>query len=337
MKYVNLGNAGIKVSILGIGTWHLPGSGKFNEQGIEYVDSEIFSKIFKKAYDSGINFFDTANIYHGRVEHNEDCIECTGNSEKILGGVIKDYDRESLVISTKIRGPMAGYINSSGLSRKHIMNQIKESLNRLHTDYIDLYQFHWSDDEVPLIETLKTMSHIVDLDYTRYIGMSNVNTTDIGEFMYLSEKYNLNSFSTIQEPYNILNRGIEENKLVYAKRYNLGLLAYTPLDQGILTGKYLLNYDKSSRIYYYPELKKEIERTEMKLKKLKELADNMGITLSQLSIAWILKMSEKLGIRVIPLLGITKIEHLADNLEALNVTLKEEDIKYIDELNISHT
>jgi hypothetical protein len=150
--------------------------------------------------------------------------------------------------------------------------------------------------------------------------------------MYLSEKHNLNSFSTIQEPYNILNRGIEDNKLIYAKKYNLGLLAYTPLDQGVLTGKYLLNYDKSSRIHYYPELKREIDRTEEKVKKLKELADNKGITLSQLSIAWILKMSEKLDIKIIPLLGITKLQHLTDNLEALNVNLKNEDIKYINKL-----
>ena len=332
MEYVNLGNAGIKVSLLGIGTWHLPGSGKYNDHGIEYVDNETFSKIFKRAYDAGINFYDTANIYHGRVEHNENCIDCTGISEKILGEIIKDYDRESLVISTKVRGPMATYTNSSGLSRKHIMNQIKESLNRLNTDYIDLYQFHWSDNEVPLIETLKTMSHIIDIDYARYIGMSNVNAMDIGEFMYLSEKHNLNSFSTLQEQYNILNRSIEDNKLIYAKKYNLGLLAYMPLDQGILAGKYLLNYDKSSRIYYYPELKKEIERTDEKVKRLKELADNMDITLSQLSIAWILKMSKKLDIKITPLLGITKLQHLMDNLEALNVTLKNSDIKYINEL-----
>ncbi|MCL4453327.1 MAG: aldo/keto reductase [Candidatus Thermoplasmatota archaeon] len=332
MKYVNLGNAGIKVSILGIGTWHLPGSGKYNDHGIEYVDKQTFSKIFKMAYDSGINFFDTANIYHGRVEHNEDCIECTGNSEKTLGEIIKDYERESLVISTKVRGPMAGYVNSSGLSRKHIMNQIRESLNRLNTDYIDLYQFHWSDNEVSLLETLKTMSHIIDMDYARYIGMSNVNASDISDFMYLSEIHNLNSFSTIQEPYNVLNRGIEDSKLITAKKYNLGLLAYTPLDQGILTGKYLINYDRSSRIYYYPELKTEIERTEKKVKHLKELADNKGITLSQLSIAWLLKMSEKLDVKIIPLLGITKLQHLTDNLEALNVNLKDEDIKYMNEL-----
>ena len=109
---------------MAIGTWHLPGSGQF-VNNVESVNEEEFKKIFKKAYDLGINFYDTADIYHGRVENNEDCIECTGNSERVLGNIIKDYDRESLVISTKVAGPMNYYVNSSGLSRKHIMHCYK--------------------------------------------------------------------------------------------------------------------------------------------------------------------------------------------------------------------
>ncbi len=333
MKYVNLGNSGTKVSTLAVGTWHLPGSGHFDKNNIETVNEEEFKKIFKKAYDYGINFYDTANIYHGRVEHNEDCIECTGNSEKILGNIIKDYDRESLVIATKVRGPMNHYANSCGLSRKHIMSQIKESLKRLKTDYVDLYQFHWSDNDTPLVETLKTMSHIIDLDLSRYIGMSNVNAHDMPEFMELSERYNLNYYITMQEPYNILNRKIENDKIVYAQRYKLGLLAYVPLDQGILSGKYLTDYGKESRINYYPELKNEIEKTMDAVKKLKEFSDEKGITLSQLAIAWLLKRSEELNIKIIPLLGITNMKYLDDNLNALNVNLKREDMEYINKLS----
>jgi len=335
MKYINLGNSGTKVSNIAIGTWHLPGSGKFDKNNVETVNEEEFKDIFKKAYDYGINFYDTANIYHGRVEHNEDCIECTGNSEKILGNIIKDYDRESLVISTKVRGPMNKYINSCGLSRKHILYQIKESLKRLKMDYVDLYQFHWSDNDTPLLETLKTMSHVVDLDLSRYIGMSNVNAYDIPEFMNLSEKYNLNDYITMQEPYNILNRKIENDKILYAQRYNLGLLAYMPLDQGILSGKYLKNYDKESRINYYPELKNEIEKTMDVTKKLKEFSDEKDITLSQLAIAWLLKRSYELNIKIIPLLGITNIKYLDDNINALNVNLKKDDMDYINELSKS--
>ena len=333
MKYVNLGNSGTKVSAVAIGTWHLPGSGQVNKNNVETVNEEEFKKIFEKAYDYGINFYDTANIYHGRVENNEDCIECTGNSEKILGNIIREYDRESLVISTKVRGSVDHFINSSGLSRKHIMNQIRESLKRLKTDYIDLYQFHWSDKDTPLIETLRAMSHTVDLDLSRYIGMSNVNACDMPEFMELSERYNLNYYITMQEPYNILNRKIENDKIVYAQRYNLGLLAYVPLDQGILAGKYLKNYDGKSRINYYPELKTEIEKTMGTVKKLKEFADEKDITLSQLAIAWLLKRSVELNIKIIPLLGITNIRYLDDNINALDVNLKNEDMKYINQLS----
>jgi aryl-alcohol dehydrogenase-like predicted oxidoreductase len=342
MKYVNVGKSGLKVSTVAIGTWHLPGSGQF-VNNIESVNEEEFKKIFKKAYDLGINFYDTADIYHGRVEDNEACIECTGNSEKVLGNIIKDYDRESLVISTKVAGPMNNYINSSGLSRKHIMHAIKSSLQRLKTDYVDLYQFHWSDIDTPLIETLKSMSHIVDLDLSRYIGMSNVNPTDIPEFMNLSEKYNLNNFISMQEAYNILDRKIENDKILYAQRYNLGLLAYIPLDQGILAGKYLSNYEKGSRITYYSGLKDEISKSFNTVKELKEFADEKDITLSQLAIAWLLKRGAELNIKVIPLLGITNIKYLDDNINALDVDLKEEDMKYINELssnyangNISH-
>lgn len=335
MKYVNVGKSGLKVSTVAIGTWHLPGSGQFVNK-VESVNEEEFKKIFKKAYDFGINFYDTADIYHGRVENNEDCIECTGNSERVLGNIIKDYDRESLVISTKVAGPMNNYVNSSGLSRKHIMHGIKSSLERLKTDYVDLYQFHWSDNDTPLIETLKAMSHIVDLDLSRYIGMSNVNAGDIPEFMNLSEKWNLDNFITMQEAYNILDRKIENDKILYAQRYNLGLLAYIPLDQGILAGKYLKNYVKGSRITYYSGLQNEIDRTLNTVKKLKEFADENDITLSQLAIAWLLKRSEELHIKIIPLLGITNIKYLDDNINALSVNLKSEDMKYINEISGSY-
>jgi aryl-alcohol dehydrogenase-like predicted oxidoreductase len=332
VKYINLGNTGTKVSQVAIGTWHLPGTGQMDENGVERVDTETFSKIFRKAYDLGVNFFDTANIYHGRVEKNEDHIDSTGNSEKVLGDIIKGYNRESLVISTKVRGPMGLFPNSCGLSRKHIMWQIKESLKRLGTEYVDLYQFHWSDNDTPLNETLKTMSHIIDLDLARYIGMSNINAADIEKFMDLSGKFGLHTFSTIQEPYNIINRGIEENKIPDAKKYNMGLLAYMPLEQGILSGKYLKKPDKESRISYFPDLDKRIKETREYVLKLKELADSKDITLSQLSIAWIIKMSDELNMGIVPLLGITKMEYLEDNMGSLDVKLTLDDMKYINEI-----
>ncbi|MGC8608508.1 MAG: aldo/keto reductase, partial [Thermoplasmata archaeon] len=116
MKYVRLGSSGTLVSCVAIGTWHLPGSGRYGKDGVEDVDESSFNRIFKKSYDAGINFFDTANIYHGRVEHNQEHIGRTGNSERILGNAISGYERESLVIATKVRGPMANFPNGEGLS-----------------------------------------------------------------------------------------------------------------------------------------------------------------------------------------------------------------------------
>ena len=140
----------------------------------------------------------------------------------------------------------------------------------------------------------------------------------------------------MQEAYNILDRKIENDKILYAQRYNLGLLAYIPLDQGILAGKYLNNYGKGSRITYYPGLREEIDRTLNAVKKLKEFADENDITLSQLAIAWLLKRGAELNIKIIPLLGITNIKYLDDNINALNVNLKDEDMKYINEISSSY-
>ena len=328
-----MGNTGLKVSQLAIGTWHLPGSGTMNN-GVENVDINLSEKIMHSAYDKGINFFDTANIYHGRVENNEEHIECTGNSESILGNAFAGYERESLVISTKVRGPMGKFPNGEGLSRKHIMWQVRESLKRLKTDYVDLYQFHWSDNETPLEETARAMSHIVDLDLARYIGMSNVNYGDIDRLFNIAKSMNLNRYSTIQEPYNLLNREIEADKIRAAQKYNLCLLAYVPLAQGILTGKYLDGKSTSgTRLSYYPELKKEIENTYEAVRKLEEFAREKDATPSQVAIKWIIEKGRQLNITIIPLLGITKIEHLEDNIKALELNLDSSDIGYLDEIN----
>ncbi|AAT43744.1 aldo/keto reductase [Picrophilus oshimae] len=329
MDYTRLGNSGTIVSRLCIGTWHLPGNGSFNN-GIENVDEAAFSRIFKKAYDNGINFFDTSNIYHGRVEHNEDCIKCTGNSERILGNIIKEYERESLVIATKVRGPMAGFPNGEGLSRKHIMWQIRESLKRLKTDYIDLYQIHWSDNNTPHNETMKTLSHLVDLDLVRYIGSSNVSASDVIDFMNIAEKNNYEKFITMQEPYNILNRSIEESKFDVARSMGLGILAYEPLEQGILSGKYMKS--STGRISYYRDLSRRIDETSEMVIRLSEIARKLDVTMAQLAIAWILKRSEEASINIIPILGVTNENYLDENLEALNININNTYMKMIDEL-----
>ncbi len=328
MKYVRLGSSGTLVSCVAIGTWHLPGSGKFGSDNVEDVDQSAFNKIFKKAYDAGVNFFDTANIYHGRVEHNEEHIDRTGNSELVLGNAMNGYERESLVIATKVRGPMGNFSNAEGLSRKHIMWQIRESLKRLNTDYVDLYQIHWKDNNTSLIETMKTMGHVVDMDYARYIGESNHSTQDIIEAMYISEKYMLHPFITMQEPYNILDRIIENEKIKVAQTYHLGILAYVPLAQGILSGKYLSGSGERSR--YYPQLLEYAKENEDTVRKIVEFSKGKGITPSQLAIAWLIKRSDQIGVPVIPLLGITSEKYADENLAATEINLNNEDMKDIE-------
>ncbi len=332
MKYTKLGNSGTVVSSIALGTWHLPGKGNYNENNVENVDEEEFNRIFKKCYDLGINFYDTSNIYHGRVEENERHIPETGNSERVLGRAIKGIERESLVIATKVRGPMDTFPNSEGLSRKHIMWQIRESLKRLDIDYVDLYQAHWMDKNTPVKETVRTLSHLIDIDLVRYIGESNHDAIDIEEFMHDSEIYNLHDIVTLQEPYNILQRDIEKDKLKIAKKYNLGILAYVPLAQGLLSGKYLKS--NNGRSEYVPELLNMNDEYRNKIEKLLEFSKEKEISGTQLALAWLLKRSEMEKIPIIPLLGITKFSYVEENLDALNINLNMEDMKYLDEITL---
>jgi Predicted oxidoreductases (related to aryl-alcohol dehydrogenases) len=196
MRYVKLGWSGVKVSQICLGTWHLPPLREKDEYGVYKVDVEETRRIIKRAIDLGINFIDTANVYHGTMS-GPDYIHA-GNAERILSDILKGYDRESLVIATKVRWRMAPWPNGEGLSRKHIRWQIRESLKRLGLDYVDLYQIHAPDPDTPKIETLRTLNQLVEQGLVNYIGESNHPAHDIVEFMELAERHNLEPFTTMQ-------------------------------------------------------------------------------------------------------------------------------------------
>ncbi|QXJ33965.1 aldo/keto reductase [Saccharolobus shibatae] len=336
MKYVKLGDSGVKVSQVAIGTWFLPRLQEKDELGIHKVDKETTLKILKRAYDEGVNFIDTANRYHGAMAPVD--LAHVGNAERIVGEFLKTVNRESVVISTKVRGKMGEFANGEGLSRKHIHWQIKESLKRLGTSYIDLYFIHWPDPDTPKLETLKTLNSLVNNGLVYYLGVSNHSAIDVMEFLHLSERYNLEKFVVMQEKYNMLERDIEKDKVDIARRYGLAIMAYSPLAQGFLTGKYTdrngWKVEELSRATISEDLKKRYF-TDANLKMLlglKDIASELGITLSQLAIAWLLKRGEQLGVTVIPLIGASKVEHLEDNLSALNVNLRDEYMKRIEEI-----
>lgn len=337
MQYVRLGWSGVKVSQLCLGTWYLPRLDERDEYGVHKVDVDAVVKIMRRAYDEGINCIDTANRYHGAISPVD--LNHVGNSERVVGQFLKTVDRESIVLATKVRGQMAAWPNGEGLSRKHIRWQVKESLKRLGVNYIDLYQIHWPDPDTPKIETLRALDNLVQEGLVNYIGESNHPAHDVVEFMELADKRGMEPFVTMQEVYNLLNRDIERDKIHVAKRYGMAVLAYSPLAQGILTGKYIdFNAGKwitpsDSRAAISSSPRGYINDENLKiLLELNEVAKARGITLSQAALAWLINMQERLRVTIIPIIGITKMNHLEDDLGALSVKLSQDDLKRIDEI-----
>jgi len=331
---VKLGPTGTKVSQLALGTWHLPGSGEYDQWGIEKVGLEEMSRIVKRAYDAGINFIDTANIYHGRMQMSNPAH--AGNSERLLGEVLKGYDRDSIVLATKVRGPMAAWPNGEGLSRKQILWQAKESLARLQTNYIDLYQIHWPDRDAPKLETLRVLNHLIDQGSVRYIGSSNHSASEVEEFMQLAGDYRMEGFVTLQELYNLIERRVEKDRLPLAKQYGLGVLAYSPIAQGVLSEKYSGGIQKGTRASYATDIAKSYfnPQTLEAVRGLNEIAKQKGISLPQLALAWLLRKQEELGITIIPLLGITHLRYLEEGLMAMDIHLSPVEAKEMEDISL---
>jgi hypothetical protein len=334
LKYVRLGPTGTKVSQFALGTWHLPGSGDYDQWGVEKVDPEEMSKIIKKAFDAGINFVDTANVYHGRMQNSDP--RHAGNSERLLGEVLRGYDRDSLVLATKVRGALASWPNGEGLSRKHILWQARESLARLHTDYIDLYQIHWPDPDTPKLETLRVLNHLIDQGSVRCIGSSNHSAVEVEEFMQLAKDHGMEGFVSLQELYNLIERKVERDVLPLAKGYGFCLLAYSPIAQGVLSSKYLEGIQKGTRASYASDIAKCYlnPQTLDAIRGLSEMAKQKGISLPQLALAWLLHKQEELGITIIPLLGITRLKYLDEELGALDVHLSPAEAKQMEDTSL---
>ncbi len=333
MKYVKLGPTGTLVSQFALGAWHLPGSGERDQWGVETVDKEEMARVVKKAYDAGINFIDTANVYHGRMQNADP--QHAGNSERLLGEILKDYERDSIVLATKVRGSLASWPNGEGLSRKHILWQARESLARLQTSYVDLYQIHWPDPQTPKLETLTALNHLIDQGLVRYIGSSNHSAAEVEEFMRHASDGRLEGFVTLQELYNLIERGVENDRLPLAKKYGFAVLAYSPIAQGVLSEKYLAGVQKGTRASYADDISKNYlnAQTLGAVRGLNEMARRKGISLPQLALSWMLHKQAELGVTIIPLLGITSSRYLEDSLGALDVKLSPDDMKQAEELS----
>ncbi len=333
-------NSGLKVSVLCLGTWYLPRSNTKDSFGIYEVDVDGTKRLLKKVIDAGINFIDTANRYHGAVAPVP--LTHVGYVEKLLGKLLKELnvDRESLVIATKVGGDMASWPNGTGLSRKHVMWQIRESLSRLQMSYVDIYYAHRFDPETPKREVMSTFNDLVRMGLVRYIGMSNIPAPDLVEYQMIADEYGYEPITVLQYRYNWLDRSIESDIIPVAKRFGMGLAVYSPLAQGLLTGKYV--DVKTGKWVIPPGSRGEISEglrtmfTDENLKKLikfVEFAQSKGVTPTQLAIAWILKKSEEFNTPIIPIIGATKENHIDEAVEALKVNLTSDDMKALDEIS----
>ena len=280
MKYKFLGNTGIKVSELCLGTMTFGGKGYWTAIG--QLTQQAVDEIMKQSIDAGINFIDTANVYsEGLAE------ELTGKSIRNLG-----LKRDDLVIATKVRGKTGEGVNEIGLSRKHIMQQVDESLKRLNIDYIDLYQIHGYDALTPIEETIRVFDDLVKSGKVRYIGASNITAWQLMKALAFSQHNNLAKFVSLQAYYTIAGRDLERELIPLLNDQKVGLMVWSPLAGGFLSGKYSRNKnpeDARRLSFDFPPINKEKAFDIIDV--MEPIAQSKNVSVAQVALAWLLHQS----------------------------------------------
>ena len=308
MEYRQLGRSGLKVSAIGLGG-NTFGNG---------ADEAQTARIVHRALDVGINFIDTADVYS------------RGVSEQYVGKAVAGR-RHQAIIATKVRGRMGDLPNDEGLSRKHIMDGIEASLKRLDTDYVDLYQVHQVDTTTPIYETLAALNDLVHQGKVRYLGCSNFAAWQICEALWAADRKNLTPFVSVQPRYNILDRAIERELAPFCRQYGIGIIPYSPLAGGILTGKYRPGEPPppDTRAGRNPRMQQQLGNEELlgKVSALGKWARDQGHTVGELALAWLLARPEVSTI----IAGATKPEQVDENAQAAEWKLSQADLAQIDE------
>ncbi|WEG13203.1 aldo/keto reductase family protein [Pullulanibacillus sp. KACC 23026] len=309
MEYRRLGKSGLKVSEISLGSW-LTYAG--------YVAEENAVNTIHKAYDLGINFFDTANVY------------MTGEAEKVVGKAIKKFQRDSYVLATKVFWPMGDGPNDRGLSRKHIMEQAHASLKRLDVDYVDIYYCHRYDVNTPLEETLRALDDLVRQGKVLYVGVSEWTAEQITDAVHLADKKLLDRIVVNQPQYSMLNRYIEESVLPVSEKHGIGQVVFSPLAQGVLTGKYKIGEappEGSRAASGVKAIDHQLTESNLqKVEQLKPIAAELGITMPQLALAWILRQP---GVAS-ALVGASRPEQIEDNVKASGIKLSADVLEKIE-------
>jgi voltage-dependent potassium channel beta subunit len=313
MQYRRLGRAGVRVSTIALGSWLTYGGS---------VGEEIATQCIHRAYDLGINFFDTANVY----SH--------GAAEELVGRALKDFTRDSYVLATKVYFPVGKGPNDRGLSRKHIMEQCHVSLRRLGVDYIDLYQCHRYDSETPLEETLRALDDLVTQGKVLYAGVSEWSATQIADAVYTARELNLDRIASNQPVYNMLQRYIERDVLPLCEREGIGQVVFSPLAEGVLTGKYKPGQqppqgtraaDPQAGAFMQDMMSDE---TLNAVQDLQSLAREAGYTLPQMALAWVLRQPMVSA----AIIGASRPQQVEENAKASEISLSEDVLRHIDEI-----
>lgn len=311
MKYRRLGKTGLKVSEISLGSWLTYGG---------YVAQDSAIQTIHRAYDLGINFFDTANVY------------MRGEAEKVVAKALHSFPRDSYVLATKVFFPMGEGPNDRGLSRKHIIEQANASLKRLDIDYIDIYYCHRYDTETPLEETLRALDDLIRQGKVLYVGVSEWTAEQITEAVYLADKYLLDRIVVNQPQYNLFHRQIEEVIIPVSEKHGIGQVVWSPLAQGVLTGKYKRGAQApagSRAATNNPSINRHLTESNLKkVEQLTELANELGISTAQLALAWVLRKPNISS----ALVGASKPEQIEENAKASDVTLTQDVLNKIEEI-----
>lgn len=313
MKYRRVGSSGIKVSEIGLGSWLTYGTA---------AEKEAADACIRAAFENGINFFDTSNAYN------------RGEGEKAMGAVLKQYERSSYVLSTKVFFPMGDSPNDRGLSRKHIMEQCEASLKRLGTDYIDIYFCHRYDHETPLEETLRALDDLVAQGKVLYAAVSEWTAAQIADAAGIAKRLQLRPLISNQPIYNMFERYIEQEVMPVSRREGLGQIVFSPLAQGVLTGKYKPGQPLPAgsrganesingviRSYFRDDVLEVVQQ-------LAGVAKELDLTVSQLALAWVLRREEVSS----ALIGATKPGQIEENVKAVDAVLSADALQEIERI-----
>ncbi|MFC5905704.1 aldo/keto reductase [Streptacidiphilus monticola] len=308
MQYVKLGSTGLDVSRICLGCMSFGEPDRGNHQWT--LDEEASRPLIRRALEAGVNFFDTANVYS------------LGSSEEIVGRALKDFARrDEVVIATKVHGTMRPGPNGGGLSRKVILTEIDNSLRRLGTDYVDLYQIHRWDPHTPIEETLEALHDVVRAGKARYIGASSMFAWQFAKAQYTAERNGWTRFVSMQNHYNLLNREEEREMLPLCADQGVGVIPWSPLARGRLTRPWdeataRTESDVFGRTLYVDEDRAIVDA-------VAQVADARGVSRAQVALAWVL---QRPGITA-PIVGATKPQHLEDALAAVDLSLSPDEVE----------